>query len=259
MNIVMILKPSFKIVATIALLMIISGRSFGAYPQSSLLNQERKQQRIQDSTHRTGEQLDALVDEFERNGLEGADLDVLKAIRRVLGGLSSKQMAEIVALLGGARANPDDPGAGAKVLGAYAGQKGVIVQLRRILLEYQTQVALFELARHVRELGNRQTTNLHEGIALASSTFDATRPKNSEQISLQLQATEQKSLSDETGIINDKLKSIAQLIELRDGPFGGQRSLQLTPSHEPVAHERLQRMMPARFPTQSPQAPVTAT
>ncbi|MCH2061746.1 MAG: hypothetical protein MK183_14075, partial [Verrucomicrobiales bacterium] len=162
MNTVMILTRNSTIAVTLALFTIIAGQSFAAYPESSLLNQERKQQRIQDSTHRTGEQLDALVDEFERNGLEGADLDVLKAIRRVLAGLSSKQMAEIVELLGGARANPDDPGAGAKVLGAYAGQKGVIVQLRRILLEYQTQVALFELARHVRELGNRQTTNLHE-------------------------------------------------------------------------------------------------
>ena len=211
MNIVMILPRSFKIVPTLFLCTIITGESFAAYPQSSLLNQERKQQRIQDSTRRTGEQLDALVDEFERNGLMGADLDVLKAIRRVLGGLSSKQMAEIVAMLGGARINPNAPGSGAKVLGAYAGQKGVIVQLRRVLLEYQTQVALFELARHVRELGNRQTTNLHEGIALASSAFDATRPKNSEQISLQLQSTEQESLSAEAGIINDKLKSIAEL------------------------------------------------
>ena len=89
------------------------------------------------------------------------------------------------------------------------------MQLRRILLEYQTQVALFELARHVRELGNRQTTNLHEGIALASGCLVGASglilTNNSERISLQLQSTEQKSLSAEASIIDDKLKSIAEL------------------------------------------------
>ena len=51
------------------ILSLLLTNSFGAFPQNSLLNQERKQQRIKDSTERTGEQLDSLIDEFNRNGL----------------------------------------------------------------------------------------------------------------------------------------------------------------------------------------------
>ena len=90
-------------------------------------------------------------------------------------------MNEIVKLLNGAREDTlkdsNSAAASAKVLTAFAGQKGVIVQLRRILLEYQSQVALFDLARLVKELGNRQTANLHEAITLASSNFCTRKPK----------------------------------------------------------------------------------
>ena len=96
-----ILKDSFKLLMLMKLrskyhfylilfIWLSVTNSFGAFPQNSLLNQERKQQRIKDTTGRTGEQLDALIDEFNRNGLAGSDLDVIKAIRTVLGKLSSE-------------------------------------------------------------------------------------------------------------------------------------------------------------------------
>ena len=104
--------------------------SFGAFPQNSLLNQERKQQRIKDTTGRTGEQLDALIDEFNRNGLAGSDLDVIKAIRTVLGKLSSEQMNEIVKLLNGAREDTlkdsNSAAASAKVLICFRRQKELL-------------------------------------------------------------------------------------------------------------------------------------
>ncbi|MCP4924173.1 MAG: hypothetical protein GY915_09150, partial [bacterium] len=125
-------------------------------------------------------------------------------------------MKEIVNLLNGARADtkkdPNSAGASVKILNAYAGQKGVIVQLRRILLEYQSQVALFDLARLVRELGNRQTTNLHEAISLASSgAFNPGSPTRSEQISLQLQSAEQEALGGEVATVVNKLKDLSKL------------------------------------------------
>ena len=123
------------------ILLLSTSNIHGAFPKNSLLNQERKQQRIQDTTERTGEQLDSLIDEFNRNRLDGSDLDVIKAIRMVLGNLSKEQMNEIVGLLNGAREDTlkekNSASASAKVLTAYAGQKGVIVLVSRILLEYQ--------------------------------------------------------------------------------------------------------------------------
>ena len=220
-----ILKDSFKLLMLMKLrskhhfylilfIWLSVTNSFGAF-QNSLLNQERKQQRIKDTTGRTGEQLDALIDEFNRNGLAGSDLDVIKAIRTVLGKLSSEQMDEIVKLLNGAREDTlkdsNSAAASAKVLTAFAGQKGVIVQLRRILLEYQSQVALFDLARLVKELGNRQTANLHEAITLASSNFVPGSPSRSEEISIQLQYTEQEALVGEVETILKRLSNIAEM------------------------------------------------
>ncbi|MBD28846.1 MAG: hypothetical protein CMO38_06325, partial [Verrucomicrobiaceae bacterium] len=210
------LQSIHHILVTLILSMLLAN-SFGAFPQNSLLNQERKQQRIKDSTQRTGEQLDSLIDEFNRNGLAGSDLEVIKAIRMILGNLSKEQMKEIVGLLNGAREDTlkdaNSPAASAKILTAFAGQKGVIVQLRRILLEYQSQVALFDLARLVKELGDRQTTNLHEAITLASSNFVPGSPTRSEEISIQLQYTEQEALAGEVSSILKRLSQIAEMTE----------------------------------------------
>ncbi|MCH2025617.1 MAG: hypothetical protein MK172_07730, partial [Verrucomicrobiales bacterium] len=208
--------PLNYLLAVVALFSLLQFQCPGAFPGNLLLNQERKQQRIKDTTQRTAEQLDSLIDEFNRNGLQGSDVQVIKAIRQVLGQLSKEQMKEIVNLLNGAREDtkkdPNSTGASVKILNAYAGQKGVIVQLRRILLEYQSQVALFDLARLVRELGNRQTTNLHEAISLASSaSFNPGSPTRSEQISLQLQSAEQEALGGEVATVVNKLKDLSKL------------------------------------------------
>ena len=54
-----------------------------------LLQQELRQEQIKATTSRVGVQLGAVIDEYERNGLEGDDVVVLKAIRGVLDKLSA--------------------------------------------------------------------------------------------------------------------------------------------------------------------------
>src|SRR5690349_5031641 len=64
---------------------------------------ERKQQMIRTQTQRIGEELGAIIGEFENNGLgEGEDVKVLRAIKNVLGKLSDKEMARVIDLLGSA-------------------------------------------------------------------------------------------------------------------------------------------------------------
>ena len=58
---------------------------------------ERKQQMIRTQTTRIGEELGAIIGEFENNGLgEGEDVKVLRAIKNVLGKLSDKEMARVI-------------------------------------------------------------------------------------------------------------------------------------------------------------------
>ena len=50
-------------------------------PNERLLQQELKQQQIRTTTQRVADQLTAIIDEFDRNGIAGEDVKVLQAIR----------------------------------------------------------------------------------------------------------------------------------------------------------------------------------
>src|SRR3954451_16216830 len=68
-----------------------------------ILQQELKQQKIRTTTQRVGDQLAAIIAEFDRNGIAGEDVKVLKAIRGVLGKLTDKDMDKVLAFLQEAR------------------------------------------------------------------------------------------------------------------------------------------------------------
>ena len=58
---------------------------------------ENQQQQIKGQTDRAAAEFADIIGEFDRNGLgDGADVQVLKAIRRILGNLSQKDMAHVV-------------------------------------------------------------------------------------------------------------------------------------------------------------------
>src|SRR3954470_25063499 len=93
---------------------------------------ERKQQMIRTQTQRLGEDLTAIITEFENNGMgEGEDVKVLRAIKGVLGKLSDKEMARVIELLGSARAGTDAAQTKTKVAQAFGGQKTIVVELRQ--------------------------------------------------------------------------------------------------------------------------------
>ena len=175
-----------------------------------LLQQELRQEQIKSTTARVGAQLDGIIDEYDRNGLGGDDVAVLKAIRGVLGSLTESEIKKVIDLLQSARLTKDHAKSSESTLNAYAGQKNIIVQLRHLLLEYKRQQIIREIARRFNELGKRQGNNMHETIALAKATMgrDARRSKESHRISLQLQSTEQITISDETKIVFTKLESV---------------------------------------------------
>jgi len=64
-------------------LLLAAAAGQGAEPQApgrvpdSLLQQELKQQQIRATTQRVGQQLEAVISDFERNGIQGEDVKVL--------------------------------------------------------------------------------------------------------------------------------------------------------------------------------------
>lgn len=181
-----------------------------------LLQQELRQSQIKNTTARVGTQLDGIIDEFERNGLAGDDVAVLKAIRGVLGSLTQKEIDQVIELLQAARVSNDPSKSSEKTMNAYAGQKSIIVQLRHLLLEYERQQIIREIARRLALLGKRQGNNMHETIALAKATLgrDARRGNEAQRISLQLQSTEQATINDESQIV---IKKLTEVVAAMDG------------------------------------------
>src|SRR5215212_3262730 len=111
----------------LALLLAVAFPAFAQAPQGRerLLQSELKQQQIQRTTQRVGNQLSAIISEFERNGIAGEDVKVLRAIQMVLSRLSEKDMVQVITLLQQAQKAGDDGVAKKEVMDAYSGQKAI--------------------------------------------------------------------------------------------------------------------------------------
>ncbi len=161
-------KPFLR---AIVWLLVLAVPAFAQVPRGDrLLQSELKQQQIQKTTQRIGDQLSAIIGEFESNGIAGEDVKVLRAIRLVLNRLSEKDMVQVVTLLQQAQKAPDDNAAKKDVIRAYSGQKAITTQLKQLLLEYQRQQALYEMSIMLRGLAARQSANMRVGVWLARQT-----------------------------------------------------------------------------------------
>lgn len=187
-----------------------------------LLQSELKQQQIQRTTQRVGDQLAAIVGEFERNGIAGEDVKVLRAIRAVLNRLSEKEMAQVVALLQQARTAGDDNASKKDVIQAYSGQKTITTQLKQLLLEYQRQQALYEMSIMLRALATRQSANLRVGVWLARQTDQRqlSRFGEDEKRYLNQQEIDEIAIKDEVGLLLNKIDKLAKE---SDGTASGER------------------------------------
>src|SRR5437868_8049602 len=193
-----------------------SGYSSGAH--EGILQQELKQQQLRATTQRVGDQLASIIGEFERNGISGEDVKVLKAIRGVLGKLTEKDMEKVIQFLQVARTTDDSKAASRNEADAYAGQKTIITQLKQLVLEYQRQQALYDISIRLKELANRQSANMWLGVWLAKTTegrqltaFDEGQKNN-----LKIQEIDQENIKEEVSIVLKKLESVGK--EITDGP-----------------------------------------
>jgi hypothetical protein len=197
-------------------------------PADNLVQQEVKQQQIRVTIQRVGDQLDAIVGEFERNGISGEDVKVLRAIRGVLGRLSEQDLEKVLAYLREARAEADPAASTRRATEAFAGQKSVIVQLKQLVLEYQRQQALYEISLRLKELAARQSANMWLGVALAKSAEGKSSFQNydeNQKISLRYQQSEQLPLKDEVALILARLDRLSR--EITDGPAAGRPKMAL--------------------------------
>src|SRR5688500_12515082 len=186
-------------------------------PPEQIRQGEAKQTQIKNQTQQVAAQLQSIIDEFRRNGLDGQDVEVLEAIRRVLGKLSEQEMKKVIDALQEARSAGNAAASNKAFAGAVSDQKAIIAQLRALLLEYQRQQALYELSLRLAALAERQNANLKTVVDLAKMTGGqtASRFDDTQRASLQIQAADQQGLKDEVTPLLTKLENLAKEA---DGP-----------------------------------------
>lgn len=183
----------------------------GGRGPDGLAQTEVGQQQLRASTARIADQLDAIIEEFRRNGLSGEDLQLLGTIRGVLGQLTEADMARVVTLLQASREGTEGGTSRSQLIEAFTTQKTVGLKLRQILLEYQRQQELAGVAARLEELAARQQAALRETRSLAEAAAGRRREWLSEnqRISLQLQVSEQHALKDEVAAVLQRLRAWA--------------------------------------------------
>ncbi|MCC6231237.1 MAG: hypothetical protein IT580_01250 [Verrucomicrobiales bacterium] len=165
------------------------------------------QEQLRQGTARVGAQLDLILEETRRNGITGEDVQLLGAIRGILGQLSEADMVAVISLLQEARGNLEGGVQRARLLDAFSTQKTVGVKLRQILMEYQRQQELSGIAARLEELAARQHVAMRDVRELAASVAGRKKEWLAEnhRISLQLQVSEQQSLRDEVEAVIRRL------------------------------------------------------
>lgn len=194
---------SLALACSMALSPMLSHAAPGDVPAATandaLRDSAETQNRLKSQTQAVGAQVDAVLAEFDRNGITGDDVNVLRAIRGVLGSLSEQQMQQVVDLLQKARSTGDADASRRNVTMAVVGQKTISSQLGDLLKEYRKQQAVYELSGRLEKLADRQNENFKASVDLAKATAGK-RPesfKPAEADALRVQQAEQTALKEE--------------------------------------------------------------
>jgi hypothetical protein len=184
------------------------------YAQSARFNDgirqgEAQQAQIKTEVQRATLDLTSIINELNRNGIGGEDVKILAKIRDILGDLTAKDMATIIALLQEAR-NATDPGQfRGDATAAVVKQQAIVVKMRQLLLEYKRQQEMYELSLRFTELAQRQNLNMKEAKSLVRSMQGRAQLDEIQRSSKTLQSGEQESIRDETHNLLAKLLSLA--------------------------------------------------
>ena len=203
------MKP--LLACTIAGVLWATGAIAAGTATDNLIQSERQQQLLRTNTEKVSAQLRFLIEESQRNGIAGEELQTLQAIAAILDRLTDKEMQQVVELLQAARSAPNAGATQRNIVAAYSSQKNILVQMRQLVSEYRRQQELQEIANHFLALASRQGANLNQAVAFAESISanPSKRDKENQVAVLTAQMTEQEAISAEVKINLDRLSDFA--------------------------------------------------
>ena len=170
---------------------------------------EATQTQIKGQVLRATDDLTSIISELNRNGIGGEDVKILVKIRDILGDLTEKDMAVVIALLQEARSATDPSQFRGQATDAVVKQQSIIDKMKQLLREYQRQQELYTLSLRFTELAQRQNGNLKEAKALVRSVQNRQQLDDLQKSNKTLQVSEEESIRDETHVLLAKLASLA--------------------------------------------------
>jgi hypothetical protein len=173
---------------------------------------EARQEGIRRQASRAVDELDAIIAEFDDSDLGAqGDLKTLRAIRSVLNRLSDQDMVRVIGLLQAVPAQTDGEQSKRTALDAYVGQKGIILQLRQLVLEFQSRQQLLEISLRFTDLAERQNDNVRMLRRSLRPQKFASPGSGEESIRIQLglQQAQQSAIRDETAALLTKLQRLS--------------------------------------------------
>ncbi|MGB8356593.1 MAG: DUF4175 family protein, partial [Chthoniobacteraceae bacterium] len=178
----------------------------------SARNGEHEQQQIQADSQKLVADLDATIDEYQRNSLNGEEIKNLKKVRQIISNASETEMAKILDLLqhAGNSSKPED--VFKNLSAANVAQKGVLSQLKTILDGDARQQEAQAIADEVKALADRQAANLQTGISTAQWALSGASKNDDAAIaaSFEAQAAEQKAIAEDLNRLQAKIDQFAK-------------------------------------------------
>ena len=173
---------------------------------------EVKQEQLRGDAQRLVEQLDAMLGEYERNGLAGEETKTVQALRETLAKLGGGEMKQVVELLEKARGTVDAGQQKRDVSAAYTAQKALITQMKKLLADHLRNQEALEISQQLTQLADRQAVNLQNGITLGQWS-GGRKPENFEaamQANLEGQQGEQAAIAAEVRMAAEKIGQFAK-------------------------------------------------
>ncbi|MEA3207255.1 MAG: hypothetical protein QOE70_312 [Chthoniobacter sp.] len=209
--------------------------SAAGVPTDRIREGEVRQEQLRGEGQALVERLEAMLGDYERNGLAGDDVKTVDSLRAAIKRLTTGEMKDVVDLLEKARGVADEGAAKKTVAEAYASQKTILVQMQRLLDQHRRNQQALELSQALSQLADRQATNLQNGITLGQWT-GGRKPENFEaamQANLEGQKSEQGSLATELKMVAEKLAAFAKDPESADMAARFQKGLEAATKVQP--------------------------
>jgi len=184
--------------------------------KSELKQSTLDQTAVRERTAAVVAQVQGLIDELAANGITGDDAKVLQATRAALAHLSGPEMDRVIASLQQAGTATNAAETAHHAVNAYVTQKGIVLQFRMILKEYQDRQSLEELQARFKELTERQTTAMRTTADVARTAMG----RNLNELSTMELTTQQIVQTDQAAIANETNLAGEQLDQAADGVSG---------------------------------------